>query len=132
MDQIGGYFSAEEVSEAGLNHASIKEKSAEEVSQLIESGEVQVVDVRGMTERREARIPNSEYLFLGKMMQNIAQLNQQSTYVFQCQSGGRSVVASSIASRAGIEGVINLKGGIGAWQQAGLPVQTEIPEAVEA
>ena len=42
--------------------------------------------------------------------------------VFQCRNGGRSAIAASLAQAAGIENVMNLKGGINAWADAGLLV----------
>ena len=40
---------------------------------------------------------------------------------FICQSGGRSGSACGRARQAGVE-AINVKGGMGAWKRAGLPV----------
>ena len=40
-----------------------------------------------------------------------------------CQGGGRSVIAASLLEARGIRGAINLTGGFGAWEKAGLPVE---------
>lgn len=122
VDRVAGYFCAEEVANAGLRTASIVQKTPREVAAMVESGDAVIVDVRSKTERESSMIPGSEYSFLGKLADNIGRFPKDRNYVFQCRSGGRSVIASSIAQRAGIESVFNLQGGITAWKQAGLAV----------
>ena len=39
-----------------------------------------------------------------------------------CNSGYRSTVAASVLERAGRKDVLNVTGGMLAWEQAGLPV----------
>ena len=39
-----------------------------------------------------------------------------------CQSGYRSTVVASVLARAGVTNVVHVTGGMGAWQQAGLPL----------
>ena len=45
--------------------------------------------------------------------------------VFQCQVGERSAVASEMAVALGVKDVVNFRGGFSAWNQAGLPVETQ-------
>jgi rhodanese-related sulfurtransferase len=45
-----------------------------------------------------------------------------------CRSGGRSVAITQFLTSAGIDAV-NLAGGMHAWEQAGLPVVTEMGTA---
>jgi rhodanese-related sulfurtransferase len=44
---------------------------------------------------------------------------------FICRSGRRSAQAAQIAADAGVAGVINVDGGMGAWADAGLPLVPE-------
>lgn len=129
MDKIGGYFDAVEVESANLRTESIEQQSPAEVAQRIETGEVELVDVRGLAERHEQMIPGSSYHFLGKLMQEVEQLDPNRGYAFQCRSGGRSMIAASIAKRAGIKDVVNLDGGIQNWELAQLPTETGLPAA---
>mgnify|MGYP001603907399 CR=1 FL=1 len=45
--------------------------------------------------------------------------NQDKTYVFYCASGGRSALAAVVAIDMGLAPVVNLTGGVGAWEKAG-------------
>ena len=130
IDEIAGYFDADEVAAAGLNTSTIENVAPEAVASRLDSGELELVDVRSLNERRESMIADSDFKFLGKLFDTIGDLDASKTYVFQCRTGGRSVVAASIAERAGIKHVFNLQGGIEAWKKAGLPVSSGASEAV--
>jgi hydroxyacylglutathione hydrolase len=132
IEHFGGYFDAEEVAEAGLNTASITQAGPTELADRIASGEVELIDVRGLPERHEHMIPQSHHQFLGKMLPDSVQFEKDKIYAFQCRTGGRSVIAASIAQRAGAEHVYNLAGGIVAWEKAGLPVTASAGETVGA
>lgn len=131
IEKIAGYFDAEDVAKAGLNTASIMQETPEQVAKRLESDDVVLVDVRGMSERDEESIPGSQHVFLGTLLQqeNLAQFHQDKTFVFQCRTGPRAMIGASIAAnlaeRSGAKQVINLLGGIEAWKRAGLPVETE-------
>ncbi|NIR29406.1 MAG: rhodanese-like domain-containing protein [Gammaproteobacteria bacterium] len=45
--------------------------------------------------------------------------------VTYCATGGRSAMAAAVLEMMGFEEVYSLSGGIGAWQEAGLPVVHE-------
>lgn len=132
MDNIGGWFCADEVADGGFNTEQIPQVTPEQLAPRIESGEVVLVDVRGLPERHEISIPNSRHSFLGKLLENADQFNHNKTYAFQCRTGGRSVIAASIVQKSGAEHVLNLAGGIVAWEKSGLPVTTGTRETVSA
>ncbi len=131
IEKIAGYFDAEDVAEAGRNTASIPQETPEQIAKRMESDDVVLVDVRGQSERDEEFIPGSRHVFLGTLLQkdNAEQFHQDKTFVFQCRTGPRAMiaasVAASIAERAGAKQVINLQGGLEAWKRAGLPVTRE-------
>ncbi len=132
IDKIGGYFDAEDVAEAGLNTASIVQATPAELADKIQSGEVELYDVRGMAEWHESHIPQAKHHFLGTLPQHRDLFNADKTFVMQCRTGGRSVIAASIAQAAGATKVLNLDGGIVAWAKDGLPVISEQTEPVSA
>lgn len=132
MDNIGGWFCADDVAAGGLNTEHIPQETPQQLAQRIESGEVVLVDVRGLPERHEHSIPRSRHSFLGKLLQNTDQFNHSKTYAFHCRTGGRSIIAASIIQRSGAEHVINMAGGIVAWEKAGLPVTSGAAETIAA
>lgn len=122
VDTIAGYFDTGEVATAGLRTQSFEEVTPSEIAPAVTSGDVVLIDVRGDSEWKEHHIEQAQRCFLAKLPQMVAKFSGDCTLVFQCRSGGRSGIAASIAQAAGVRRAMNLKGGIQAWIDAGLPV----------
>jgi rhodanese-related sulfurtransferase len=60
---------------------------------------------------------------LNELSRRIEELPRASTIAFVCRSGHRSTVAAHQARRHGID-VVSVRGGMIAWQKAGLPTST--------
>lgn len=127
-DNIAGYFDSDEVHSAHLKTESVKQMTPLELAKAMERGGVEVVDVRGQAERNESFIPDSRHLYLGNFLTEkfSLQVPESKVLVLQCKGGGRSMIATSILMRAGQENVVNLIGGIDAWEKEGLPTQSEL------
>ena len=125
VDNIVGYFDANEMIQAGLATESFEYRSPSEVADAIEGGSMQLVDVRRKTEWNESRIPYAKYSFLGNLINEIKSFDDEQPIVFQCRTGGRSAVACSLAQASGFKSVINLEGGIESWQREGFPLVKE-------
>ena len=130
IDNIAGYFDADEVIKAGLATESFPFQTPAQLAERIQNGEVHLVDVRRQTEWDEERIAQANYSFLGNMLQTASSLPTDKPIVFQCKSGGRSAAACAIAQANGIKNVINLDGGITKWQREGFAVETDQPQPV--
>lgn len=130
MENIGGYFSAADVAAGGYNTETIAQVPPQELAAKVDTGEVELVDVRGLTERQEVALADARHFFLGRMLQDVDQFKSEKAYAFVCRTGGRSIIAASIAQRAGVKQVMNLAGGIVAWELAGLPVKKESQQLV--
>ena len=130
IDNIAGYFDAEEVSDDGLATESFPYQTPEQLADKIQNGEVHLVDVRKQTEWDEGHIPPANYYFLGNLIKTAPTLPTDKPIVFQCRSGARSAAACAIAQAQGIKNVINLDGGIMRWQSEGHPVVTQTPQTV--
>ncbi len=121
---IAGFFLAEQVEKQGLNSVSFPEKSPQELAVGIESGDLELIDVRGLTEFQEEHIPGAQHYFLGRFNKTASQINLDKPIVVVCRTGGRSAVAASVLQKMGVkQTVINLAGGIEAWKRAGLNVE---------
>ena len=130
IDNIAGYFDADEVVSAGLATESFPSKSPKQLAEKIENGDVYLVDVRKQAEWEESRIPQATYSFLGNLLKDVGSLDAEKPIVFQCRSGGRSAAACGIAQAKGIKNVINLEGGITRWESEGFPVVANDPQTV--
>ncbi len=124
-ENIAGYFDLAEVTAQGLRTGSIPQVTPVEIAAGVAAGQIDLVDVRGLPERHEEFIAEARHEFLGDMLPAAPapQTVEGKAIAFHCRTGGRSVVASSIAHRAGIKNVMNVAGGIEAWKKAGLPVK---------
>lgn len=130
VDNVVGYFESQEVTEAKLATESYPYRTAAEVVEAVEAGDMRLVDVRRQAEWDEGRIPQAAYSFLGSMLDDAGNLANDKTIVFQCRSGTRSAIACSIAQAKGIKNVINLDGGIVQWDLQGYPVVKDNPQPV--
>ncbi|WP_296619264.1 rhodanese-like domain-containing protein [Marivirga sp.] len=85
-----------------------------------------VLDVRTSQEYAEGRIPGSENLDVLKtdlFTTSIQKLDKDKTYYVICRSGSRSQTAASQMRNAGFKNVINITGGMQAWESANFPVE---------
>ena len=122
VEEIRGYFDADEVEKLGGDFEEVTQLTPEEASRLIEAGEATLVDIRGDTEWNEIHIENAKRCFLADLPAKLADFSGDCKLIFQCRTGGRSAIAASLALAAGVKFAANLSGGIVAWKKSGLPV----------
>jgi rhodanese-related sulfurtransferase len=76
-----------------------------------------IVDVREAHEFDAGHLPNSIHIPVAQLANRLNEIPPTRTPVFLCRSGGRSLTACGIASRAGIQPVAQLEGGLLAWER---------------
>ncbi len=94
-----------------------------EAKKRIDNGAI-LVDVREQHEFDEARIPGSMLMPLSTFQQHFEELPKDKEIVMQCRSGARSGQATEFLLNNGYKDVVNMAGGILAWKEAGLPVES--------
>ncbi|MCR9115377.1 MAG: rhodanese-like domain-containing protein [bacterium] len=119
LDDVRGYFDTAIVREAGLATESYQSAKPKELAPRIESGEVNLIDVRSDEEWNSSHVAQAEHRFLGRLPDHVSEIEKDKPVVAQCQAGGRSAIAASILQAAGVD-VINMTGGFGDWSAAGL------------
>ena len=77
-----------------------------------------MIDVRTDAEWNLSHIPQAEHRFLGRLPEQLTEIEHSKPVVVQCQSSARSAIAASILQADGMD-VINLSGGFQAWLAAG-------------
>ena len=111
----------------------IKTLSLEEARARHGKDDVVFVDLRDVRElEREGVIPGAfhcprgmlEFWIDPQSPYHKPQFAQDKKYVFFCAGGLRSALATQTAQRMGLKPVAHIKGGFGAWKQAGGPVET--------
>ncbi len=86
-------------------------------------GGVRVLDVRTPAEHAAGHIAGSMNVPLGTLPQRLAEIPTDQPVAVHCQGGLRSAIAAGLLDAQGHPTVLDLQGGFGAWQQAGLPVE---------
>lgn len=120
VEEILGGFDADQVRSSGIATEVYATGTPAELSHGIETGEVQLIDVRSDEEWKAGHIEQAEHQFLGRLPWNISDLPRDKSLVVQCQSGARSSIGASVLQAAGLKNVINLTGGYAAWKADGL------------
>jgi rhodanese-related sulfurtransferase len=106
------------------------EVDAQRLKEMLETGEVELVDVREDYEVEAARIPGSRHVDLSELGGAADSFDRERPIVFYCRSGERSAMAADAFEQGGFQ-AYNLSGGILAWQEAGLVVEPEDGEVVQ-
>ena len=82
-----------------------------------------IVDVRTEAEREQLRIPGSVAVPLNDILRGAAELPKDKPLLLVCAVGGRSYAAGLYLAQKKYPRIYNLRGGISAWQKAGLPLE---------
>lgn len=100
--------------------SAYQEIESNALQQLMEQGDVLLIDVRNDDEAARGIILGARHIPLNALAQSAPDLIAGETpLVFYCHSGIRSAQASRYFSSQGRENVFNLRGGILAWGSAG-------------
>jgi rhodanese-related sulfurtransferase len=100
------------------------EVEPEEAARRIREDAWALVDVREPYEVEAGRIAGSRHIVLERLAEQAGELDRERPVLFVCRVGSRSGLAAQ-AFRASGWDAYNLRGGITAWVQAGLPIEPE-------
>lgn len=97
-----------------------------QATQLINREDAMVVDVRDPGEYGAGHILGAKNLPLSRIDsggKELAAKRKDRPLIVYCDTGNRSGKAAAALKGQGYTKVLNLSGGLGAWRQAGLPVE---------
>jgi rhodanese-related sulfurtransferase len=99
--------------------------STAEAVQLINKQDAVVLDIRDPGEYSASHILNARNIPLKELDARAKELERfkQKPVIIACGNGNRSGSAMSVLKTQGFVNLYNLRGGLGAWQQAGLPTE---------
>lgn len=84
-----------------------------------------LVDIREAGEYTQMHIPGSQLVSLSRFGMSELALAPDQKVVYFCAGGNRTAAnATRLAEKAGKHDAYVMAGGIGAWRQAGLPVES--------
>ncbi|MEZ5316109.1 MAG: MBL fold metallo-hydrolase [Vicinamibacterales bacterium] len=130
LDRIAGAAPesvVEDWASAGRPLGHVPQITAADLRESLAHGAVTLVDVRNQAEWDAGYIAGARHVTLGYLPGRVAEIPTDKPVVMQCAAGARSAIAASLLKARGVDRVINLEGGIGAWRAAGLPVETPEP-----
>jgi rhodanese-related sulfurtransferase len=101
------------------------EVSAFEAVQLINRRDAVVVDVRDTGEFAAGHIANARHIPEAQLGDRLKELEKYKAkpILVSCRTGTRAPAASGLLRKHGFAEVFALRGGIAAWQQAGMPLE---------
>jgi rhodanese-related sulfurtransferase len=101
------------------------EVSAFEAVQLINRKDALVIDVRDQGEFDAGHISGARHVPERQLAERLKELEKfkDRPLILACRSGMRSGSAVKTLRSNGFTEAVNLRGGIGAWEQAGMPLQ---------
>jgi len=118
-------FAADSTPPAAETKHVLKSVKPEQAQKLISDKKVIVLDVRTPEEFASGHIAGSTNIDFkaADFSDRIAKLDKSQAYLVHCASGIRSAKACAAMEQLDFLTVYDLKGGIAAWKDAGLPVE---------
>ena len=104
-----------------------KRISAQEAKELLDRGDIQVVDVRQPGEWMTGHLEGATLIPVDSLFERVEEVAEDKDILFYCAVGVRSALACEIGAAMGRTRCHNLEGGIEAWKAGSLPVV--MPEA---
>jgi hydroxyacylglutathione hydrolase len=83
-----------------------------------------VLDVRAAAEWHSGHIATAQHIYAGEVSKRLAELPRDRTLHLICASGYRSSIVASLFLREGFHDVVNIIGGMNAWNSAQFPVSS--------
>lgn len=117
LDNIYGYIS--DVNDLGIVLQTADVISLDEFKTYIGRNDVQIVDVRGVTEYETGHVEGADNIFVGTIQDNLDKISKDKQVVIHCQAGDRSSTAYSVLARNGFSNVKNYSGGMKEWLENG-------------
>ena len=90
-----------------------------------------LVDVREDYEFTEVRAPGAFHVPMSQLATRAGELPTDRPLMIVCHTGSRSAAVTGFLARAGRTDVVNVAGGMEAWERGGLPVKRGTPEPGE-
>jgi hydroxyacylglutathione hydrolase len=126
LDDVRGYLEGgiERWIAEGFAVTHTPQAAPAELMAELPRGRVKVIDVRSDEEWSDGHIAGAEHVMGGVIAEHALSLPRDGvTLALVCGSGYRSTVAASVLERTGFTNLLNVTGGMAAWQHAGLPVR---------
>lgn len=129
LDRIAGYFDAGVIDAWAAKERpldTLPQITAQDLQASLGHNAVTLLDVRNQAEWDGGHVAGAQHITLGYVTEQLARIPRGKPVVVMCAGGSRSAIGASVLKAHGIDQVINLIGGLGAWRKAGLPVGSTV------
>ncbi|NYE63017.1 rhodanese-related sulfurtransferase [Duganella sp. 1224] len=101
-----------------------KRGSPQDVTMLINRGKATILDVRDAKDYADGHLPEAKNIPLADLDKRLSELDKfkSRSLIVVGKTDARASAAAAKLGKAGFADVVNLEGGIAAWQKAGLPL----------
>jgi hydroxyacylglutathione hydrolase len=115
---------------AGFDLAEQPQTTVQQLKEHFGADQIRLLDVRRKTEWESGHIEAAAWCPLEDFKTSAPLVDRDTPIAVFCKGGYRSMIACSWLRREGFRNVVNVIGGFDAWEEAQLPVVTELPIAV--
>jgi rhodanese-related sulfurtransferase len=105
-------------------HAADVDVDPDQAKELIDAGEVQLVDVREQYEWDAGRIAGARHIEIERLASQAETLDRDRPVLFYCRLGSRAGMAANAFRRAGFD-AYSIDGGVTEWDRRGHPLDPE-------
>jgi len=95
------------------------------LKEVLENGEIHLVDVREKMEFAGGRVSGAALLPFGELEERHKDLDHSKPIHVMCRTGRRSAEAQKRLNALGFTNVVNVVGGLENWKKEGLPVERD-------
>jgi hydroxyacylglutathione hydrolase len=128
LDRVAGIFGThalEAWTSGGHELETIDQITATDAAAMLDRGDATIIDVRGRAEWQAGHMPGVPNIPLGDLADHLDALPADRPVILHCQSGGRSSIGASLLHTRGRRDIMNMTGGIRAWEQSGQAVEAD-------
>ncbi|MGZ4268394.1 MAG: rhodanese-like domain-containing protein [Solirubrobacteraceae bacterium] len=100
------------------------EVSPEQAQAALDRGEAQIVDVREEHEYTAGYVEGARHIEMLALTAQAASIDRDRPVIFQCRSGGRSLMAAQAFRQAGYT-AYSMAGGLVQWSAEGRPMRPD-------
>ncbi|MDQ3885788.1 MAG: rhodanese-like domain-containing protein [Actinomycetota bacterium] len=102
---------------------SIPQITVHELKTRLDRGEIELLDVRQPAEWHAGHVGGARWITGAELLDRADEVPDTRPLAVACGSGYRSSVATSLLAHRGLPNVVNVTGGMSAWNNAGYPVE---------